>query len=90
MDVTMKKSGTDTLNVEINGDEHTLSNILREELWNDSTVSFAAYEKKHPYLGNPKLIIKSKDPVKSLKGAVKRCSDNVSEFEKLFVKACGK
>ena len=90
MDINVKKSGTDTLNVEIVGDEHTLSNLLREELWNDSAVTFAAYEKKHPYLGNPVLIVKAKDPMKSLKGAVKRCSDNVSAFEKLFVKACGK
>ncbi len=90
MDVNVKKCGTNAVNVEIVGDEHTLSNILREELWNDSTVTFAAYEKKHPYLGNPVLIVKAKDPMKSLKGAVKRCSDNVSAFEKQFVKACGK
>ena len=90
MDVNVKKSGKDTLNVEIVGDTHTLSNLLREELWNDSAVTFAAYEKKHPYLDNPLLIVKAKDPMKSLKGAVKRCSDNMSLLEKQFVKACGK
>ncbi len=90
MDVNVKKSGKDTLNVEIVGDSHTLSNLLRDELWNDSAVTFAAYEKKHPYLGNPMLVVKGKDPMKSLKGAIKRSQDNISVFEKQFVKACGK
>lgn len=90
MEVKVKKESKDKLTVEIQGDRHTLSNLLRDELWNDPTVTLAAYEKKHPYLGNPKIIVKAKDPMKSLKDALKRTQDHVSDFEKQFTKACGK
>ncbi|MFH1126952.1 MAG: RpoL/Rpb11 RNA polymerase subunit family protein [archaeon] len=90
MDVKLKKESKEMLTLELVGGSHTIPNLLRSELWNDSTVTFAAYEKKHPYLGNPLIIVRAKDSMKSLKGAISRSQDNISEFEKLFVKACGK
>lgn len=87
MDAIVKKDTKDMLAVELAGDNRTISNLLREELWNDSTVTLAAYEKKHPYIGNPVLLVKGKDPGKSLKGAIKRVQENLSDFEKQFAKA---
>lgn len=85
--VKVAKKDKDTIEVEIEGARHTLPNLLRQELWNDSSVSLAAYTKEHPYLGNPKLIIKAKDPKKSLVDAVKRLQDDFKRFEKEFSKA---
>ena len=82
MNVNITKTGTEMMTIEIDGARHTIPNVLREELWNDSTVTFAAYEKKHPYIGNPKLIIKSKDPKKSLLTAIKNTQNNIKIFEK--------
>ncbi|NOR84923.1 DNA-directed RNA polymerase subunit L [archaeon] len=82
MNVNITKTGTEMITIKMDGARHTLPNAIREELWNDSTVTFAAYEKKHPYLGNPKLIIKSKDPKKSLLTAIKNTQDNIKIFEK--------
>ncbi len=87
MNVNITKTGTDMITVEIEGLRHTIPNVLREELWNDSTVSFAAYEKKHPYVGNPKLVIKSKDPKKSLLSAIKSTQSNIKELEKELSKS---
>ena len=82
MNVNITKTGTEMMTIELDSARHTLPNALREELWNDSTVTFAAYEKKHPYIGNPKLIIKSKDPKKSLLTAIKNTQNNIKIFEK--------
>ena len=87
MKVKTTKMGKDGISVEIEGAGHTLANVLRETLWDDKTVTSAAYEKKHPYLGHPNLMIKGKNPEKSLKDAVKRTQDMFSEFRTEFEKA---
>ena len=86
MKVKVLEKKKDTLIIEIEGVRHTLPNALRNELWNDSSVTLAAYEKKHPYLGNPKLIIKGKNPRKSLQDAIKRTQDKIRLFEREFKK----
>lgn len=45
---------------EIIGEDHTISNLLREELWNDEDVKVAAYKIPHPLKGNPKFIVETK------------------------------
>lgn len=85
--VKINKIAKDTIEVEIEGMRHTIPNMLRQELWNDSSVSLAAYEKTHPYLGNPKLIIKGKNPKESLVEAIKRVESEFKKFEKEFSKA---
>jgi DNA-directed RNA polymerase subunit L len=86
MKVNILEKKKDTLIIEIEGVRHTLPNALRNELWNDSSVTLSAYEKKHPYLGNPKLIIKGKNPKKSLQDAIKRTQDKIKVFEREFKK----
>ncbi len=77
----------DALVVEIEGERHTIPNLLRESLWEDGAVELAAYEKKHPSLGNPKIIIRAKDPRKALLSAIKRSEASVKEFIDEFEKA---
>lgn len=87
MKVKINKKGEDTISVEIEGARHTLPNMLREALWEDKDVKSAAYEKRHPYLGNPHIIVKAKNPEKSLKAAVKHTRELFSEFREEFEKA---
>lgn len=87
--IKVKKHGKDGIEVTIEGARHTLPNILRNELWNDSSVTFAAYEKPHPLVGNPRLVVRGKDPKKSLIEAIKRVEENFKRFEKDFAKAAG-
>jgi DNA-directed RNA polymerase subunit L len=67
---------------EIKGEDHTFSNILRKELWNDNHVKAAAYNIDHPLTGIPCFILQTdgEDPKKVLKAAVKRIE---KELEKL-------
>lgn len=84
MKVKINKKDKKTIEVEIEGVRHTLPDIIRNELWNDNSVTLAAYERKHPFLGVSKLIIKSKNPKKSLDDAIKRTENTIKKFRKEF------
>ena len=90
MQIKIEKQDKETLILEIDQGQHTLPNLLRKALWEDSTVSLAAYEKAHPYIGQPRLIVKSKDPKKSIMSAIKRTQTQIEEFSSEFEKALKK
>ena len=77
----------DGLVAEIEGERHTIPNLLRESLWDDESVDLAAYEKTHPTLGNPKIIVRAKDPRKALLSAIKRSETATKEFIEEFESA---
>lgn len=86
MKIKIVEDKKDLLIIEIEGARHTIPGLIREALLEDGAVDLAAYEKKHPMLGNPKVIIKAKDPRKALLSAIKRAEDAVKEFEDEFRK----
>ncbi|NOQ37504.1 DNA-directed RNA polymerase subunit L [archaeon] len=90
MQLKIEKQDKETLIIEISDSQHTLPNLLRKALWNDSSVSFAAYEKSHPYIGLPRLVVKASDPKKAIMDAVKRTKDEVNLFGAEFEKALKK
>lgn len=77
----------DNIVIEIEGARHTIPNLLREALWEESSVNLASYEKKHPILGNPKLIVNAKDPKKAVLSAIKKTESSLKEFESEFESA---
>ena len=87
MKINVLKEEKDALVIELEGKRHTIPNLLRESLWEDNSVVLAAYEKKHPSLGNPKIIINAKDPRKTLISAIKRSEAQTKEFLDEFEKA---
>jgi len=87
MKVNVLEDKKDTLVVEIEGERHTIPNLIRESLWQDDSVVLAAYEKKHPSLGSPKVIVNAKDPRKALVSAIKRSEAETKEFLEEFEKA---
>lgn len=87
MKINILEEKKDALVVEIEGERHTIPNLIRESLWEDNSVVLAAYEKKHPMLGSPKVIINAKDPRKALISAIKRSEAQTKEFIDEFEKA---
>lgn len=68
---------------ELKGEDHTLCNLLREELWNDKSITVSAYNIAHPLVGIPKFIIETdgnKEPKKALLDAVSRIKKKNSVF----------
>ena len=50
MEVSVVKYEKDYLEVDILGEDHTLGNIIRKELWNVKGVKEAGYIIKHPLI----------------------------------------
>ncbi len=80
--INVLKKTDDRLDVEFIGDDHSLSNLLKDLLIKSDKVSIASYDIEHPvldpetnrYISNPKLTIITKegnDPVEVLKEALR-------------------
>ena len=84
MEVNVVEKDKDKVKLEIN--DLTFVNILNETLWKKK-VDYSSYNKAHPYLSKPALIVKSKDPKKSLIEASESISKDVEDLRKKFQKA---
>lgn len=84
MEIRVLRKDSDSMLVEFVGETHTLTNLIREELWNDSNVLEAAEVKEHPYLSEPKIFLRVKkgDPKKALAKALERIERKVEEFKR--------
>ncbi len=91
MDMKLKKleKAKEKLKVEVVGEDHTLLNVLRENAWR-AGADQAAYMIEHPYLSEPKIIVKSKDPAKTLADSAQLAISDAQAFQKEFKKALKK
>ncbi|GIU69717.1 MAG: DNA-directed RNA polymerase subunit L [Candidatus Woesearchaeota archaeon] len=64
------------------GADHTFSNALKKELWNDKNVKVSAYNIQHPLIGIPRIIVETEDkePEKALIDAAKRLQKKNEQF----------
>lgn len=92
MDLKKVKSDDKSLLVEATGETFTLTNAVRDELWEVAGVSEAAQIKEHPYLSQPKVFVKMSkgDPVTALEKAATKLSEQAKEFKDEFKKAAKK
>ena len=84
MKLNLVKKEKDSAEVEVIGETLAFVNAIKEELWNDPNVLEAAVIREHPYLANPKIWIKSGNPIKALKDAAKRLETKVKEMKKVY------
>ena len=89
MELTVLEKSDNKLKVEVKGESHTLMNILREKAW-AAGADQAAYMIEHPYLAEPKIIIRAKNPKKVLQDAAAGVAEEAQQFEKHFRKALKK
>jgi len=84
----LKKEGN-LLEFKIIGERHTLPNLLKDRLLNDSSVEFVSYKLDHPMDEDSLFIIKTKGktPKKALLEASKSLEDDLAEFQKKAKKA---
>ena len=92
MRIEVVKSAEKELELRIEGEGHTLLNLLVDELNNLENVSFAAYSIDHPLFPVVRLRIVTSEgsPADALKEAWKRLEEALkalkSEFQKEFAK----
>lgn len=88
MKVSKEKGEENALVLKLEGEEHSFPNAMRELLWEDKNVDFAAYTVEHPKLVPPKLIVRMKkgDPEKAVIEAAKTLEKMSGDFKKLISK----
>ena len=89
MELKVLESRADKLKVEVEGETHTLLNILTEYAW-DAGASQSSYIIEHPYLSQPVLVVKSKNPKKTMNDAAQIIIDKSKEFRTAFDRAAKK
>lgn len=88
MEINVLEKGKNRLVIGVEGEDATLCNAIRKELWNDDKVKAAAYAQDHPLANTPKIIIETtgKDPKDALLDAVKRLKKENDKFRNAFLK----
>lgn len=78
-----------TLTLEVQDEDDTVLNLLKEALLRDDNVKVATYNRRHPALDAPHLTVTvvRGDPSNALKKAVKALRDDLDQFETDFLKA---
>ncbi len=84
MNIKILKEEKDYLEIEI--DNLTIAEIIRNYLWKNKSVIFAGWKREHPSK-SPVLIFKTKDNAKKiLKESVEKLKDEVKELKQLAKK----
>ena len=90
MEINILGEDKKKIEIEIVGEDSTLCNALKDELWKDDNVDVAASKIDHPLVSNPTLIVEVSK--KNPKDVVLKAADSLqSKFKKLkeeFNKKC--
>lgn len=74
------------LKLEVQGETHTLVNLLREQAWAAGATQ-AAYAVDHPSMSQPVLTVRAANPKKVLADAATAIAEQSKEFTKEFQRA---
>ena len=83
MKLEVLESEKDRLALLVKGEDHTLLNILKENAWRAGAKQ-ASYVINHPYMSEPKLMIRGLNPRKILSDSAQMAVDEAKEFTVLF------
>jgi len=83
MDVEVIKNEKDYLEISIKGEDIGFINAVKELLFDDADVEFAAYRLDHPLVASPVLMVRMKkgSPISAVRTAVKKLKKQASEFK---------
>ena len=88
MEIKLLNEDKNRIEFEVIGEDHTLCNAVRNELWNQDNVNVSAYNIKHPLVSNPIMLVEvSKgDPKTALNSAVSSLKKQIKELKDIFSK----
>jgi len=88
MELTILKKTEREINIKVAGESHTLLNMLKTALLNNTHVEIATYDIKHPTISEPVLFVRTdgSDPIEVIKKASKELVKECDEFIDLFTK----
>ena len=86
MELSATEKAREKLRVEVRGESHTMLNLIRENAWKAGAKQ-AAYIIQHPYISQPEIIIRSRNPAKTLRDASQMVIDDSKGFSVAFKRA---
>jgi len=83
MEINILQQEKNKLKFEVIGEDHTLCNLLRKELWEDSNTEVAGYSLEHPVVSNPIFVVESKkDPQKTILNSINSLNKKIADLKK--------
>lgn len=84
MEINVLEETKTKLVFELPGEDHTLCNALKRELWNDKSVKAAGYSVNHPSIGTPKMVVETsgESPRTAVLEAIKRLKKETDKMRK--------
>ncbi len=89
MKLEVLSSEKDFAEFRIEGEKHSLPNLLKQKLLQDKKVEFVSYILEHPLDSGAKFVLRTsgKTPKKALEDAAKDIESDIEDFEKQVRKA---
>ncbi len=90
MQLKVLKKTDNELKIEVEGEGHTLFNLMESVLLEDAKVEFASYNMPHPLISNTVVTIrtgKGKKPEEALKEACEKILQRGKELNEAFTNA---
>ena len=89
MKIKVLKNTANELKIEVEGEGHSLLNLLQKTILEDDAIEMAGYDVPHPLIDRAILYVhtKKQKPEDVIKEATKKVLDRSKEFQKSFKKA---
>ena len=84
MKIKILEEDKEKLKLEI--DDLTFINLLNDRIWQQRGLDLASYAVEHPYLSKPVLIVRSKNPKKSMIDAAEQIIEEIKDLRKKLKK----
>ena len=90
MEINILEEDKKRLEIELVGEDSTLCNVLKDELWRDDSVEVAASKVDHPLVSNPTLLVEvnKKNSRDVLLNAADSLQSKFKELKEEFNKKC--
>jgi len=89
MELSAIEKGKERLRVVVRGETHTMLNLIRENTWKAGARQ-SSYIIQHPYISQPEIIVRSKNPSKTLRDSAQMVIDDSRDFSVAFKRAMKK
>ena len=89
MELSAIEKGKEKLRVVVRGETHTMLNLIRENTWKAGAKQ-SSYIIQHPYISQPEIIVRARNPAKTLRDAAQMVADDSKAFSVAFKRAMKK
>lgn len=86
MEIKILEETNNKIKLEIKGEDHSLCNALRNELWHHRNTELAGYSIEHPLVSDPIIVVEAEKPRKTLLKSTHSLAKKFKELQSLAKK----